>query len=70
MGLSQVYFLNAGSGGFHPIPITRTIKEQAPFFQKVLTGKTRLAVFREEESTSHPSPWPWPWPAAMEAERS
>ena len=50
MGLSQVYFLNAESEDSILALLPEPLKKRVPFFQKVLTGKTRLAVFRGEGS--------------------
>jgi signal transduction histidine kinase len=47
-GLSRVYFLklNAAPKALEALP--NSIKTGVPFFQKVLSGRTRLAVFRGE----------------------
>ena len=48
MGLSQIYFLNSGPKDFALPLLPEPLRNRPPFFQKVLTGKTRLAVFRGE----------------------
>jgi signal transduction histidine kinase len=48
MGLSQIYFLNPGPKDPTFSLLPEPLKQRASFFQKVLTGKSRLAVFRGE----------------------
>ncbi len=56
MGLSQIYFLNPGSKESTLSLLPEPLKNRVPFFQKVLTGKTRLAVFRGEGPLRHTLP--------------
>jgi signal transduction histidine kinase len=55
-GLSKVYFLkpNAAPKALEALP--NFIKTGVPFFQKVLSGRTRLAIFRGEGAVRHAFP--------------
>jgi signal transduction histidine kinase len=47
-GLSKVYFLKPNAAPDTWAGLPQALKTGVPFFQKVLSGKTRLAVFRGE----------------------
>lgn len=55
-GLSQVYFLKPKASADTLKALPNPIKTGIPFFQKVLSGKARLAVFRGEGALRHTIP--------------
>ena len=55
-GLSKVYFLKPNAAPDTLAALPSPIKTGVPFFQKVLSGKSRLAVFRGEGAVRHTIP--------------
>ena len=56
MGLKHIYFLSGGSSDPARRQLPENLKKEPPFFQVVLTGKTRLAVLRGEGTWRESTP--------------